>query len=71
MVTVKTYDELMNRFLYDLPEDMDRREGTLAHLVMSVTAMGLAELYEELADTEANAYGHTAAGEMLDKTVEK
>lgn len=70
MVNIKTYDDLMKSYLYKLPSDMDRREGTLAHLVMSVTAMSMAEMYEELADIEADAYGSTATGENLDKTVE-
>lgn len=70
MITKKTYEELMGSYLRWLPADMDTREGTLAHTVMSVTAMSMAQMYEELADIEADAYGSTASGEMLDKTVE-
>lgn len=70
MITKKTYEELMGSYLKLLPSDMDTREGTLAHTVMSVTAMSIAQMYEELGDLEADAYGSTASGEMLDKTVE-
>lgn len=69
MVDVRTYEEIMKRNLFLLPSDMDTREGTLAHIVMSVTAMCVAQLYEELKIVEENAYGKTAVGELLDRTV--
>lgn len=70
MINKKTYEELMKTYLNSFPSDMDIREGSLVHTVMSVTAMSVAQMYEELGMLEENAYGSTASGEMLDKTVE-
>lgn len=70
MINKKTYEELMETYLGSFPSDMDLREGTLAHTVMSVTAMSVAQMYEELGMVEENAYASTATGEMLDKSVE-
>ncbi len=64
----KTYEELMESYKDALP-GMDSREGTLVHLVKSTMAMTMAELYEELATIEENAYGKTATGGALDKAV--
>lgn len=69
MVKVKTYEEIMSSYKSVLPQGIDTREGTLAHIIMSTTAMSVAELYEELKMIEENAYGHTATGELLDRTV--
>ncbi len=69
-VKTYTYDELMEKYAKLLPEDVDTREGTLAHMVMSMTAMSVAQLYEELKIIEENAYGSTAMEEYLDYTVE-
>ncbi len=70
MIQKKTYEELMESYLNRIPAGMDTREGTLINTAMSVTAMSMAQVYEELAIIEENAYGSTATGEMLDKTVE-
>lgn len=64
----KTYEELMESYKDALP-GMDEREGTLVHLVKSAMAMTMAELYEELATIEENAYGKTATGSALDDAV--
>ncbi|MBQ8539976.1 MAG: baseplate J/gp47 family protein [Clostridia bacterium] len=69
MVSKKTYEDIMNSYSSYFPHDMDTREGTLVHLVKSVTAMSIAELYEELAILEENAYGVSATGSWLDKSV--
>ncbi len=60
----------MRSYLSNFPAGMDTREGTLINTAMSATAMSMAEVYEELERIEENAYGSTASGEMLDKTVE-
>ena len=69
MVNKKTYEDIMDSYSSYFPADMDTREGTLVHLVKSVTAMSIAELYEELAMIEENAYGISATGNWLDRTV--
>lgn len=66
----RTYEDFIKNFSYYIPSGMDTREGTMAHLIMSVTAMSMAQLQEELMQLEKDAYGSTASGEYLDKTVE-
>lgn len=69
-LTVKSYEDIMSEFKYALGSDIDTREGTLAHIAMSATAMGLAQLYEELSGIEKGAYASTAEGEQLDLCVD-
>lgn len=69
MIYVKTYEDFMNNYKTYLPKDMDMREGTLAHMVMSATAMAMAQVYQELVLTAENAFGATATGSWLDKAV--
>lgn len=70
MLTVKTYEDFMEDYKNYLSKDMDTREGTLLHMVMSATAMGMAQVYQELKLIEENAFGGTATGTWLDKAVE-
>ncbi len=69
MFNVKSYEELLNTYFNLLPDDMDRREGTLAYIMGSAMAMSLAELYIEMKNVEDDAYVHTASGHALEKVV--
>ncbi len=64
-----SYEYFMNEFEKRLPEEMDVSEGTLANIVMSMTAMCAANMHEEIKILEDNSYGDTAVGEALDLTV--
>lgn len=67
MFEVKSYDELLESFLNLLPEDMDKREGTLGYIVGSAVAITLSELYEKMKGTEDDIYVDTATGINLER----
>lgn len=69
-VNVKSYDDIMHMFKTKLPDNMDTREGTLVHIVMSATAIAMSEVYERLKLIEEDAYAVTAMGNQLDKVAE-
>ncbi|MBQ8003242.1 MAG: baseplate J/gp47 family protein [Clostridia bacterium] len=64
-----TYDQIMRFMSNILPEDIDTREGTVANMVMSVTAMAAAQLYEDMKAMSEDCYAATATGECLDMVV--
>ncbi len=64
-----TYKQLMNYLKDKLPDDMDTGEGTVAHVMMSVTALAGAQLYESMEEMKNNCYALEAEGKYLDKVV--
>lgn len=63
------YDELMERMLKRVPEDIDKREGSLIYTCYSAAATQMAMLSIQLEDLYNNAYVDTAEGEYLDRLV--
>lgn len=61
-----TYDQLMNYLEDRMPDDMDTGEGTVAHMMMSVTALAGAQLFEKIEEMQKNCYALNAEGEYLD-----
>lgn len=70
MFEIKTYEEIMAKYIGKLPEGIDAREGTLAYILGSATGIRLAELYEAVKRIEDNSYCDSATATWLDRIVQ-
>lgn len=64
-----TYEALLERYLKSFGDDMDTREGSLAYIVGSASALATKMLRDEADEYVRNSYVQTAEGEWLDKLV--
>lgn len=61
-----TYPYLLEKLLGQVPEDIDRREGSIIYDALAPIAYNLAEFSFEVREVLRNAYAQTAYGEFLD-----
>lgn len=62
-----TFEELIKSALEKVPNDMDKREGSLMHMALAPACFELAEVYMQLAYMADRTYVDTSTGEDLDK----
>lgn len=62
-----TFEELIKRALEKVPNDMDKREGSIMHMALAPACFELAEVYMQLMYTADRTYVDTSAGADLDK----
>lgn len=58
---------MMERMFADIPEDMDKREGSLLYTCLSAAAVQMSMLSLELEHLYDNAYADSASGEYLER----
>lgn len=69
MYEAQTVDTILARMLAQVPDNLDKREGSIIYDALAPAAVELAELYVEL-DINANLmFADTATGDYLDKAV--
>ncbi|MNB86279.1 Baseplate J-like protein [compost metagenome] len=65
----QTFDAIMTRMLARVPDDIDKREGSIIYDALAPAAAELSQIYIEL-DLNANlTFADTASGDYLDKAV--
>lgn len=63
----QTFETILQRMLDRIPDDMDKREGSIIYDALAPAAMELAQMYVELDVVLRLAFGETSTGEYLDK----
>ena len=63
----QTFETILGRMLDRIPDDMDKREGSIIYDALAPAAMELAQMYAELDIVLRLAFGETTTGEYLDK----
>lgn len=63
----QTFETILQRMLDRIPDDMDKREGSIIYDALAPAAMELAQMYAELDVVLRLAFGETSTGEYLDK----
>lgn len=61
------YEMYKRSFLNFLPEDMDKREGTLAYILASATAMATREMYDYIENEKKDCFVDTATRGSLQR----
>lgn len=62
-----TFDFILQRMLTRVPDDIDKREGSIIYDALAPTAAELAQLYIEIGSNLNLSYADTATGERLDR----
>lgn len=62
----QTFEVIIDRLLSRVPDDVDKREGSVIYDAMAPAAEELALVYEQLAVAVSLPFGSTATGEYLD-----
>lgn len=62
----QTYEVIIDRLLSRVPDDVDKREGSIIYDAVAPAAAELALVYEQLAVALSLPFGTTATGEYLD-----
>lgn len=62
-----TYEVILQRMLNRIPDNMDKREGSIIYDALAPAARELADLYAEFGEIETESYADTASGEYLIK----
>lgn len=62
-----TYEVILQRMLDRIPENMDKREGSIIYDALAPAARELANLYAEFGEIETESYADTASREYLIK----
>ena len=62
-----TFEELIKSALEKVPNDMDKREGSVMHMALAPACFELAQVYMQLAYMADRTYVDTSTGEDLDK----
>ncbi|MCX8045636.1 MAG: baseplate J/gp47 family protein, partial [Anoxybacillus gonensis] len=63
----QTFETILQRMFDRIPDDMDKREGSIIYDALAPAAMELAQMYAELDVVLRLAFGETSTGEYLDK----
>lgn len=63
----QTFETILQRMLDRIPDDMDKREGSIIYDALAPAAMELAQMYVELDVVLRLAFGETSTGEYLDR----
>ncbi|WP_068773462.1 baseplate J/gp47 family protein [Paenibacillus sp. FJAT-26967] len=67
MVEYQTFDILIKRMLSRIPDDLDKREGSIIYNAIAPAAAELAQAYVSLEQDKSLAYADTATGEYLER----
>lgn len=67
MFTAKTYENILNSLLSRVPNDIDKREGSVIHTALAPAAMELAEIYVNIEELLSLLFPDTATGEYLER----
>ena len=59
------YEEILDRLLDNVPNDVDKREGSIIYNALSPVALELEQIYEELADVLTETFADTAGLDSL------
>lgn len=62
----KTFDALLSEMLARVPDELNKRDGSLVKTSLAAAAWAIEGLYLDLAYVQNQAYGTTASGENLD-----
>ena len=62
-----TYEVILQRMLNRIPDNMDKREGSIIYDALAPAARELADLYAEFGEIETESYADTASREYLIK----
>ena len=68
---IYTYEYILNRMLAQIPDSLDKREGSVIWDALSPAAVELAKMYVELKSILINTYPSTAVGKYLDLRVQE
>ena len=60
-----TFEAILDRLLSRVPNDVDKREGSIIYDALAPSAAEMAQMYMEIAINENLAYADTASGEYL------
>ncbi|GGJ68316.1 putative phage protein gp47/JayE [Anoxybacillus voinovskiensis] len=63
----QTFETILRRMLDRIPDDIDKREGSIIYDALAPAAIELAQMYDELDIVLRLAFGETSTGEYLDK----
>ncbi|GKX29199.1 hypothetical protein SH1V18_16790 [Vallitalea longa] len=61
-----TYEEILKRMLNKIPNDVDKREGSIIYDAFAPTAFELAQMYVEIESMLDMAFANTSCGKYLD-----
>lgn len=67
MYEEQTKDSILDRMLTQLPDDLDKRQGSISHDMLSPAAIEASLLYIELSSLLDKGFADTAYGEWLDR----
>lgn len=63
----RTFENILQEMLDEVPEDIDKREGSIIYDALTPAALKLAEAYAEMARNNRLAHAQTSSGEELRK----
>lgn len=67
----QTYDEILKRMLNRVPDDLDKREGSIIYDALAPAAAELAQFYIELDNQYILSFADTSSGEYLARRTEE
>ncbi|GAA0181419.1 baseplate J/gp47 family protein [Clostridium sediminicola] len=62
-----TYEEILKRMLERVPDNIDKREGSIIYNALAPAAFELAQMYFSIESSLSLVFAHTSNGEYLDK----
>lgn len=65
------YDNILNRMLSNISDDIDKREGSVIYNALAPAALELAQMYFTLKNNMDLCFADTAVGEYLDRICEQ
>ncbi|MGM1048645.1 MAG: baseplate J/gp47 family protein [Bacillota bacterium] len=69
MVEEQTYEAILERMLERIPDQIDKREGSIIYDALAPSATELAQMYVELENSMNLKFAATASGEYLDRSI--
>lgn len=69
MVEEQTYEMILERMLERIPDQIDKREGSIIFDALAPSAAELAQMYVELENSMNLKFAATASGEYLDRSI--
>ncbi|UNK17642.1 baseplate J/gp47 family protein [Paenibacillus sp. N3/727] len=69
MVEEQTYEVILERMLERIPDQIDKREGSIIFDALAPSAAELAQMYVELENSMNLKFAATASGEYLDRSI--
>lgn len=63
----QTYENILNRTLEKVPQNIDKRQGSIIYDALAPACVEIAQMYIELENILNLVFAHTSSGEFLDK----